>query len=164
VVGSDGNFAATISNRVYAYDRSHESWTETGQLTSIGAVEASSFPLCSPGGCGDGNACTDDICNPDLGCQNPGNSDACDDGDLCSDGDVCSASVCAPGPLLDCTPAEPCQIGYCDALLGCVSEPDPGCEVPVPALSSLGRAALCASIALVGLGFGAARPRRSLRA
>lgn len=63
--GSDGNFAASVPNRIHAFSRSDSSWNQSVQITSLGLVEGSAFPLCAPGGCGAG-AC--DICNPELGC------------------------------------------------------------------------------------------------
>jgi hypothetical protein len=148
------------SNRVFAYDQSDASWTSTNQLTNIGDVEASSFPLCEPGDCADGNPCTDDLCNPDLGCQNPDNADSCEDGDPCTDSDQCSGGACQPGPPPDCDPGDACLIGFCDAELGCVSEPNPACVTSVPALSPAGRGVLALTLVLAAaLLTGRRRPR-----
>jgi len=47
--------------------------------------------------CMDGNPCTDDACDPALGCIFPFNAAACDDGDPCTGGDTCTEGVCQPG-------------------------------------------------------------------
>ena len=47
--------------------------------------------------CDDMNECTDDACDPDLGCTFVPNDDGCDDGDPCTQGDVCMDGVCQPG-------------------------------------------------------------------
>lgn len=52
---------------------------------------------CTPGGCDDGNPCTDDKCDPVVGCKNTPNSAACDDGDGCTVGDVCLGGKCVVG-------------------------------------------------------------------
>ncbi|MCB9737836.1 MAG: hypothetical protein H6747_01135 [Deltaproteobacteria bacterium] len=44
--------------------------------------------------CDDGNACTDDACDPDKGCQYVPNKAPCDDGDTCTGSDVCSGGTC----------------------------------------------------------------------
>jgi hypothetical protein len=161
LVGSDGNFATPISNRIWAYDQSDSSWTQTSTaLTSPGVVLPSDFPLCSPGECGDGNTCTDDVCNPDLGCQNPANTEPCNDGDLCSDGDLCATGSCQPGPSLDCDPGDPCLIGSCDELLGCLTEPNPACSASVPALSPVGGGALVIGMGAAVAAFASRRRRR----
>ncbi len=44
--------------------------------------------------CDDGNPCTDDSCDPQLGCvYTPNNGNACDDGNACTD-NYCSHGVC----------------------------------------------------------------------
>lgn len=56
--------------------------------------------ICQPGGplvCSDGNGCTDDSCDPAVGCVFDENTAACDDGDPCTTGDVCVARQCHPG-------------------------------------------------------------------
>lgn len=55
--------------------------------------------------CDDGNTCTDDSCDPGLGCQNTNNSNACDDGDACTNNDICAGGTC--GGTLICEPPPP---------------------------------------------------------
>ncbi len=45
--------------------------------------------------CDDGDKCTDDACDPTLGCTSVPNTATCDDGDPCTSDDVCAADVCA---------------------------------------------------------------------
>jgi hypothetical protein len=78
-----------------------------------------------PPTCDDGNACTDDFCDPLLGCQNVPNTAPCDDGSACTVGDVCSGGACQPGPPLVCD-----AFLNCDPQAGCVIG-RPGCRKPI---------------------------------
>lgn len=52
---------------------------------------------CLPGtplNCGDGNPCTDDLCDPVTGCSHANNSLPCDDGDPCTGEDICLGGLC----------------------------------------------------------------------
>lgn len=84
--------------------------------------------------CDDDNACTIDLCKPELGCQHTP-IDSCFDGDPCTidecdpeigcvytpidceDGDPCTFNECADGECLtaviDCSEGEVCQGGKC---------------------------------------------------
>ena len=75
-----------------------------------------------PLACDDDNICTDDLCDPDIGCMNLNNAAPCDNKDLCTAGDMCNNGVCASGPLIDCDDGNPCTADSCDAQLGCVHE------------------------------------------
>src|SRR5207244_10796949 len=44
----------------------------------------------TPPDCDDGNACTDDTCDPALGCMHTDNTAPCDDGNPCTVNDACS--------------------------------------------------------------------------
>ena len=45
--------------------------------------------------CDDGNSCTDDVCDPEIGCvYSPLSNVACDDGDNCTFDDTCSQGAC----------------------------------------------------------------------
>jgi MYXO-CTERM domain-containing protein len=57
-------------------------------------------PLPEP--CEDGNDCTDDACDLELGCTYTPHTDSCDDGNDCTGVDTCSAGDCVPGELIDC--------------------------------------------------------------
>ena len=84
--------------------------------------------------CDDSNACTIDLCKPEIGCQNTP-IDSCFDGDSCTidecdpeigcvytpidceDGDPCTINECADGECLtaviDCSEGTVCQDGEC---------------------------------------------------
>ncbi|MBM4346295.1 MAG: hypothetical protein FJ100_23210 [Deltaproteobacteria bacterium] len=51
-------------------------------------------------GCDDGNGCTDDSCQPKVGCVHMPNTQKCDDGQSCTTMDTCSGGVCAGKPKL----------------------------------------------------------------
>ncbi|HNO77545.1 MAG TPA: M12 family metallo-peptidase [Phycisphaerae bacterium] len=70
--------------------------------------------------CDDGNPCTDDICDPELGCINPNNSAACDDGNACTTSDVCNAGSCVGSSPLVCDDSNACTDDTCDPGSGCV--------------------------------------------
>ncbi|MFQ5478157.1 MAG: hypothetical protein ACE5E4_06030 [Candidatus Binatia bacterium] len=69
--------------------------------------------------CDDGNPCTDELCVPGTGCQNPPNNLPCDDADACTTMDTCSGGVCIGGPAPDCDDGNPCTVDTCDSVLGC---------------------------------------------
>ena len=79
--------------------------------------------------CGDGNECTDDVCDPVDGCKNPFNSAPCDDQDPCTQFDHCLDGECS-GAAIDgcCLSDDDCDDGECEAGL-CKStempEPEP---------------------------------------
>jgi len=57
--------------------------------------------------CDDGNPCTDDICDPFVGCRSMNNTNACTPGGTCTGSGVCNAGscVCAEDPILRDLPA-----------------------------------------------------------
>src|SRR5262249_14889847 len=61
--------------------------------------------------CDDGNPCTDDLCDPVLGCLHASNGAQCSDGIVCTTGDVCSGGTCVGGgPAAGCTPCQAAAI------------------------------------------------------
>jgi len=68
--------------------------------------------------CDDGNLCTDDVCNPALGCQHPFNSDPCTDSNPCTLDDHCAFGECA-GQFMSCDDNNPCTQNSCDPKIGC---------------------------------------------
>jgi hypothetical protein len=76
--------------------------------------------------CEDGNPCTDDPCDPTLGCLHEDNTEPCDDGDVCTDQDICLDGVCVGGGLTDCDDGNACTADACVALAGCVNVPITG--------------------------------------
>jgi MYXO-CTERM domain-containing protein len=84
---------------------------------------------CSSGGtlgCDDGNACTDDSCDPeDGGCLGVNDdSNECSDGNACLTGEYCSNGGCVAGTVdVDCNDGNPCTVDSCDPNTGCANVP-----------------------------------------
>ena len=89
-------------------------------------------------------------CTPACGFASAGS--ACDDGSLCSLADVCDALGSCGGTPRVCDDADPCTADGCDALLGCIHAPIPGCvNAAVPALSPGVRGVLLALLSGLSL-------------
>jgi hypothetical protein len=74
--------------------------------------------------CDDHNPCTNDSCDPTLGCIHVNNTAACDDGSACTTGDVCGGGSCQPGTPTVCSPSDQCHLaGVCDPGTGLCSNP-----------------------------------------
>jgi hypothetical protein len=73
--------------------------------------------------CTDGNPCTDDACDPLLGCAHQPNGAPCDDANGCTVGDLCAGGVCTSGAPLTC---EACE--RCNPLGGCLARPRDDCR------------------------------------
>ncbi len=86
----------------------------TGDLCSGGACLGG-----APLGCDDGNVCTDDSCDPAVGCVYANNAAPCDDGSACTTGDACSGGACVGGPPPDCDDGNVCTDDSCDPATGC---------------------------------------------
>ena len=63
--------------------------------------------------CNDGNACTDDACDPKLGCFSKANSAGCDDSNACTTADTCANGSCS-GTIVDCDYKDACTVDICD--------------------------------------------------
>jgi hypothetical protein len=100
-------------------------------------------------GCDDGNPCTDDVCDSVLGCFNTDNTAACDDGDLCTVNDVCSAGTCA-GVVNTCDDGFDCTIDSCDPETGdCLNVVDPlACDDGNPCTVDTCEAGVCQNTVL----------------
>ena len=86
-------------------------------------IETCVTGVCQPGtplNCDDGNACTDDSCDPQTGCAHADNTAACSDGDACTTNDTCSGGVCVAGPASNCDDGNVCTDDSCDTVSGCV--------------------------------------------
>ena len=70
--------------------------------------------------CEDDNPCTDDSCDPKVGCVNTANQAPCTDGTVCTLGDQCVQNVCVPGVPLVCDDSNLCTDDSCDPQSGCV--------------------------------------------
>jgi hypothetical protein len=101
---------------------------------------------CLPGpllSCNDDNGCTDDTCDPAIGCSHINNVAPCDDGNACTGNDSCSGGSCKGGTDVDCNDANPCTADSCSPANGCVyqlltSACDDGDNCTGPDLCKLG--------------------------
>jgi hypothetical protein len=70
--------------------------------------------------CDDGNPCTDDVCDVDIGCQSTANSAPCDDANACTTSDTCAGGTCVGGASLGCNDGNACTDDSCDVGSGCI--------------------------------------------
>lgn len=74
--------------------------------------------------CEDGNPCTLNSCNSDVGCES---ADAplqfCDDGDACTSTSTCQTGACKGTGNVSCDDKNPCTVDTCDKLTGCKNTP-----------------------------------------
>ncbi|MFH1531578.1 MAG: hypothetical protein ABIK09_12695 [Pseudomonadota bacterium] len=89
-----------------------------GDACKDGACQSSILLLCA-----DMNPCTDDACDPQIGCVFTPNTDPCDDGDACTENDVCAAGSCTGPDKLDCNDQNPCTGDSCAPDSGCLHAP-----------------------------------------
>jgi hypothetical protein len=79
-----------------------------------------------PATCDDSNFCTDDSCDPAVGCVNdPIDPATCDDSNFCTD-DSCDPAVgCVNDPIdpATCDDSDFCTDDSCDPAVGCVNDP-----------------------------------------
>lgn len=78
--------------------------------------------------CDDQNDCTDDTCDPILGCVHTPNKTKCDDKNPCTENDACAFGVCV-GSSLYCGDGNACTTDTCDPASGCVFTPIPDCPM-----------------------------------
>jgi hypothetical protein len=90
-----------------------------GDTCDLGSCQSGEFTDCS-----DGNACTTDGCDPELGCTHTPTAGNCDDGDACTNADHCEVGECVGGPVLTCVDAHDCTIDSCDPESGCLFTED----------------------------------------
>ena len=97
------------------------------------------------GSCDDDNPCTDDFCDPPLGCVNESDDgNHCADELVCNGLEICTDGACLPGTPMGCDDGDACTDDSCSEVLGgCVHvtidcddgnlctvdecEPDTGC-------------------------------------
>ncbi len=76
--------------------------------------------------CDDNKICTDDACDPVLGCVNTANVSPCSDGDGCTVNDACSGTYCVSGAKKNCSDGSDCTKDACDPSSGtCNNDPIP---------------------------------------
>ena len=93
---------------------------DDGDACTVG--EKCELGQCAGGGqlnCNDGNICTADSCDAEVGCEFLPTDGACTDFNACTVGDACANGVCASGGALDCDDDNPCTVDTCHPAIGC---------------------------------------------
>ncbi len=81
--------------------------------------------------CADGNPCTQDACDPKIGCLFAAANGSCSDGDGCTTGDACKGGVCLPSGVTSCDDGDACTADSCLSAKGtCVHTKVEGCGAP----------------------------------
>ena len=73
----------------------------------------------TPVDCNDGQECTYDTCDPELGCYSLPYQGPCDDGDACTLKDQCTDGVCVGQGHVICDDGNSCTEDYCLSDSGC---------------------------------------------
>jgi hypothetical protein len=68
--------------------------------------------------CGDGNPCTDDMCD-DGACTHAANDIECDDGNACTSTSFCQDGICTAEALEICDDGNLCTTDFCHPVTGC---------------------------------------------
>jgi formylglycine-generating enzyme required for sulfatase activity len=80
--------------------------------------------ICTQGAtatCNDANPCTQDACDPALGCTFLPVSATCTDGSACTEGDKCADGQCVGGSPVPCDDGNACTSDACDLATGCTA-------------------------------------------
>ena len=105
---------------------SNDALCEDGDLCN--GIETCLDGDCLPGVplvCADENPCTDESCDPTVGCQyTPDDNNDCLDQDACNGAETCVNGECIPAANLDCDDQNPCTDDSCEAAVGCINTPD----------------------------------------
>jgi hypothetical protein len=110
------------AGRLYVGNRDCGFFDNSGQLVvTLTRVERE---CTSDPDCDDGNVCTDESCDTDLGCVVTENSAPCDDGNACTQTDGCQEGTCIGSDPVVCSAADQCHAeGVCDPTTGICSNP-----------------------------------------
>jgi hypothetical protein len=80
----------------------------TGDFCQAGVCITGSIP-----GCDDSNNCTNDSCDPVIGCVFAPNAAPCNDGEPCTLDDHCAGGKCAAGQVKNCDDGSDCTADTC---------------------------------------------------
>ncbi|MFH1111023.1 MAG: thrombospondin type 3 repeat-containing protein [Planctomycetota bacterium] len=108
--GAQGKYTVNLRTaETFMYDTVRPNPNEIPTLSETGFVVNIVPPPCvSDPDCDDGDVCTDDSCDPAVGCVHVNNTASCDDGKFCSLVDRCSGGGCVGT-------GNPCSAGqFCD--------------------------------------------------
>ena len=90
-----------------------------GNACTTGDTCAAGQCVASNKSCDDSNPCTDDLCDPKVGCGHKNNSAVCSDVGTCKAG-TCAAGKCVVGDKAGCDDNNPCTKDVCVEGKGCV--------------------------------------------
>ena len=82
--------------------------------------------------CDDGNTCTSDACVVGVGCEHAHIDVACDDGNACTLSDNCVDGVCVGSVPPVCDDETVCTADQCDPAVGCIAPFESDCDSPGP--------------------------------
>jgi hypothetical protein len=91
-------------------------------------------PCTSAAACDDGDACTDDSCDPTAGCRHVARAGCCHEDTDCIDADPCTtlerceSGTCVSSPTVCPAPTDGCLAARCDPAAGCVLDTQPNGE------------------------------------
>ena len=105
----NGTWTLTISDDANLDGGSLQSWSlEVTTITCRASCQTN---------CDDANPCTDDTCDPAVGCVHTNNTSPCNDGQLCTVGDTCSGGACVGTPVV-CDDQNVCTDDTCNPATG----------------------------------------------
>jgi len=93
--------------------------TDGSECTTVDTCVGGECVGAAPLVCDDGEGCTLDGCDKNVGCTHSTIVGSCDDGDACTTGDLCSDDACVGGAVKDCDDVNPCTDDACVAATGC---------------------------------------------
>ena len=93
--------------------------TDDGDKCTVNGVCVTGKCQGSTPDCNDGKECTNDGCDPAIGCTWTYNTATCDDGNKCTTGDKCSGGSCLGGGNISCDDNNACTYDSCNAATGC---------------------------------------------
>ncbi|MCW5891687.1 MAG: DUF4215 domain-containing protein [bacterium] len=102
----------------------HGDCTPLGECGDAACIAGICTPA-DPPSCDDGDACTQDSCNPAVGCVST--PIACDDGQACNGTETCDPAVgCVAGTAPQCDDGDLCTDDACSDAAGCENVPKVG--------------------------------------
>lgn len=109
--------------------REGEECADDDRCSVVSTCQEGMCATLTPLDCSDDNPCTDNLCDPVLGCYTVANTLECDDGNPCTVGDQCVNRVCRAGSVRDCDDGDFCNgLETCSPLTGCVPGTAPNCD------------------------------------
>ena len=106
------------------YSPNQASCDDLNECTTGDHCEDGNCKITGPVMCDDDNVCTNNWCDPLIGCQYSANNNLCDDDNACTLNDHCDNSVCLGDSQLQCEDLNPCTDDSCLPDSGCLNNPN----------------------------------------